>query len=782
MTERKSTGNSPLLDMLKEVYDTKLRMKKVINMVLDSNSDDFEEYSTLAYNALVTKYNEGIRDGYNDGYHSLFPDVQLSEEDWSEFYKEFRNFAPSVPTYTTGTDIDNLTVLMTDSLRCRLLLKAVLETNSNEFVTYPDILESLYESWYQEAYDFAWDEGYADALEHYYEPAAPTVEQDNNTVVITNNEPDGVIYYSFDMGTTWTEYVAPFTIDDTCMILVKCDVTEAHPYWRPGVTTVSYTTTYYLNYAPTVTLDESTFTFTVTNNDPNTKGTLWYKINNGSWVEYTGETNFDMFTDYVYGKYTYNGQTSPIGTAGTDYGLEVIFPNGNGTLELNNDYSGLTGEYKLNNDNWTSWSAANGDSRTFTNVDRIILRNFNRELSYITGNDSKHRAFNTDSRYNVRGYLRRVYNGTDSQWSPYPPEYRCFFGMNGDYNNLNIVDASQLILPENGNFWSMFEACTNLTAAPQNIPAGSSCYSMFWYCTSLVSGPQHVYTSGSCERMFGRCYALTTAPYLHSLSPTNYNHMFYECTALTTAPTIDATSLTDYCCQFMFYGCTALTTAPELHAETIPDYGYRRMFEGCTSLVNIPDLPIRNVGNYSCYKMFYGCTSIITSPSMEVNTVSDYSFYAMFYGCTSLTTAKAIFLKNSSNNYGKSIDMSQSYRCCEQMYKGCILLTTAPELTSMNLGSNCYMSMFEDCSSLTTAPDLLATQPVTECYQQMFSGCTVLNYVKCLLSQADVSQTNYTANWLSNASSTGTFVKKQNVEWRRDSSGIPSGWTVQEAA
>ena len=74
-TQRKSTGSSPLLDMMKEVYETKLRMKKVINMVLDSNSDDFEEYSTLSYNALATKYTEGVRDGYNDGYHTLFPEA-----------------------------------------------------------------------------------------------------------------------------------------------------------------------------------------------------------------------------------------------------------------------------------------------------------------------------------------------------------------------------------------------------------------------------------------------------------------------------------------------------------------------------------------------------------------------------------------------------------------------------------------------------------------------------------------------------------------------------------
>ena len=92
-TQRKSTGSSPLLDMMKEVYETKLRMKKVINMVLDSNSDDFEEYSTLAYNAIVQKYNDGYRDGYNDGWHSLYPTEML-------YYPE--NLDPEIHSPTDG--------------------------------------------------------------------------------------------------------------------------------------------------------------------------------------------------------------------------------------------------------------------------------------------------------------------------------------------------------------------------------------------------------------------------------------------------------------------------------------------------------------------------------------------------------------------------------------------------------------------------------------------------------------------------------------------------------
>ncbi|MEE3309481.1 hypothetical protein, partial [Sharpea azabuensis] len=107
----------------------------------------------------------------------------------------------------------------------------------------------------------------------------------------------------------------------------------------------------------------------------------------------------------------------------------------------------------------------------------------------------------------------------------------------------------------------------------------------------------------------------------------------------------------------------------------------------------------------------------------------------------------------------------------------------APELPATSLAPNCYRSMFYNCSSLITAPELPATSLFSSCYQYMFNGCTLINYIKALFTTDISSTTAYTNNWLYKVAATGTFVKSVNATWSRtDASGVPSGWTVQDAA
>ena len=88
--------------------------------------------------------------------------------------------------------------------------------------------------------------------------------------------------------------------------------------------------------------------------------------------------------------------------------------------------------------------------------------------------------------------------------------------------------------------------------------------------------------------------------------------------------------------------------------------------------------------------------------------------------------------------------------------------------------------MFYGCTHLTKAPVLPAATLVKYCYANMFRGCSSLNYVKCIGNPIN-SKMNYTSEWLSGVSSSGTFVKKSGVTtWWTGSGGIPSGWTVTE--
>lgn len=117
--------------------------------------------------------------------------------------------------------------------------------------------------------------------------------------------------------------------------------------------------------------------------------------------------------------------------------------------------------------------------------------------------------------------------------------------------------------------------------------------------------------------------------------------------------------------------------------------------------------------------------------------------------------------------------------CYSSMFYGCSNLISAPRLPATVLGEGCYSFMFSRCTKLTIAPDLPATILTISCYEQMFARCSKLNYVKCLAT--DMSARNCTQYWFDRTPATGTFVKHPNATWERSTSGIPTGWTVQDA-
>ena len=106
-------------------------------------------------------------------------------------------------------------------------------------------------------------------------------------------------------------------------------------------------------------------------------------------------------------------------------------------------------------------------------------------------------------------------------------------------------------------------------------------------------------------------------------------------------------------------------------------------------------------------------------------------------------------------------------------------------LPSTTLTEGCYLCMFND-SHLLNAPVLPATTLSPDCYHSMFSRCKYLRYVKCLAT--DITATDCTLNWLDGAGqyqdqSLCLFIKDPNMtSWTTGTSGIPSGWTIQNAS
>ena len=180
--------------------------------------------------------------------------------------------------------------------------------------------------------------------------------------------------------------------------------------------------------------------------------------------------------------------------------------------------------------------------------------------------------------------------------------------------------------------------------------------------------------------------------------------------------------------------------------------------------------------NYYCSFKIIGKTYISGNVNslLNFNTIlTDYCFRYLFYNCSFIDIDKEhplLLPATTLANY-----------CYSIMFRGCTSLTTTPALPATALVSGCYCQMFYGCRSLTTAPELPATTLTFSCYQNMFFGCTSLNYIKCLAT--DIFATYCTSNWVQNVASSGTFVKNASMtSWTAGTSGIPSGWTVEDAS
>ena len=207
---------------------------------------------------------------------------------------------------------------------------------------------------------------------------------------------------------------------------------------------------------------------------------------------------------------------------------------------------------------------------------------------------------------------------------------------------------------------------------------------------------------------------------------------------------LPATTLTKSCYKYMFNNCTMLSTPPVLlPATTLADSCYEGMFYNCESLVTAPVLPATTLA-YRCYSdMFNECENLRDAPVLPATTLAKGCYYSMFRSC----------------------------------YK----LTVAPVLPATTLAYDCYREMFYSCDNLTTAPELPATTLSDGCYKEMFRNCTKINYIKCLAT--DIREPNSLTYWVNGVASTGTFVKNPNMSnWTTGTSGIPSGWTVQDAS
>lgn len=375
----------------------------------------------------------------------------------------------------------------------------------------------------------------------------------------------------------------------------------------------------------------------------------------------------------------------------------------------------------------------------------------------------------------------------------------------------------------------MFYGCSSLTTAPE-LPAttlANRCYgNMFLSCTSLITAPELPATNlkGNCYyQMFYGCTKLNyikclatdisaynctynwvdgvapTGTFVKAPSMTSWttgvkgipngwavveNYIDYNKEPLTfnilsagtinwTASDASITKTIDYKLnggEWVSIASNTDSSAPTIEVNP----GDKIQFRGDNTAYcgDNPELCSTFDGSTAEFEIEGNIMSLINSTDFSTLTTleSNFTFAFLFSNCTGLTSAENLILPATPLTMG----------CYFMMFQGCTSLTTAPKLPATTLAQNCYKYMFLGCASLTKAPELPATTLAKYCYTNMFDGCTNLNYIKCLAT--DISATNCTKYWVSGVASRGTFVKAASMTgWRTDISGIPTGWTVQNA-
>lgn len=403
--------------------------------------------------------------------------------------------------------------------------------------------------------------------------------------------------------------------------------------------------------------------------------------------------------------------------------------------------------YKQNNNDWNSiTSNPNG---SYIDVNKGDIIQFKGNSSTALHNSSYSTFDGTTCTFNIYGNIISLISDN------FLIEPNEFIFSNLFKNCINLIDISNLILPQTKTSWScynsMFMGCKSLITSPKllSVSLSPGCYcAMFYHCESLIYPPELPATI-----LDQSCYA----------------HMFADCKSLKFAPNLPAQNLVEECYYEMFRGCISLINAPEINAKIVAPLCCHYMFADCINLITSPSiLPAITLAN-DCYTgMFMDCKSLITAPNLPAINLSTRCYSFMFMGCKSLITAPelpAIYL---------------TIECYEGMFSGCINLKNAPKLSSINLALACYYRMFMNCKSLIIAPELPATTLVQDCYGQMFVNCINLNYIKCLA--LETNSQDCLDSWVYNISSAGTFIKNTNMNnWPSGISGIPEGWTVEDA-
>lgn len=122
---------------------------------------------------------------------------------------------------------------------------------------------------------------------------------------------------------------------------------------------------------------------------------------------------------------------------------------------------------------------------------------------------------------------------------------------------------------------------------------------------------------------------------------------------------------------------------------------------------------------------------------------------------------------------------SLTSECYYSLLQNAYYMTAGPrELPAPTVPSNAYDNMFANDNNMVSGPRILGSTFGNGACMNMFYHCDSLQRIECL---ATSWQSNSFYKWVEYVPATGTFVKHPNATWPTGVSGIPDGWTVQDA-
>lgn len=401
----------------------------------------------------------------------------------------------------------------------------------------------------------------------------------------------------------------------------------------------------------------------------------------------------------------------------------------------------------------------------------------------------------------------------------------------------NIVDASQIQINGIGSDHcceNMFADCTKLRSGPYLFHEWAQRWAyagMFYNCQSLTGTalPKgSILHEGCYSWMFYNCKNLSTAPVLSSAgtSPYCYNSMFQGCSNLTATPVLSATNLKEGCYKNMFIDCKNLRqinikfknwdeAATENWVKYLPPtgifykpeqlnttYGKDYIPKGWSTVGKKTPFTFRVTNDQDAY------VKLISYNAVAVNTIyytKDGKNWNSFSTDTYVRIRPNEYLAVSGSNpgfstgpytyfsfatsgagllkvYGNIMTLADWHTYITygyqftNIFRGCDNIVDAGELIlPNNTSQGCYFRMFHNCTNLTAAPYLPATILSERCYAQMFRNCSSLSSINVNFTTWGDA---YTASWVQDVASGGTFYKPSALDTSYSVSRIPSGWTV----